>query len=132
MKQIVLICLLSLSLFGLTKGDKLDDKSIKTLNLKSDTIYVVDFFASWCRSCKKELPLIVKLNDSIDKTKYKIIGVDIDKEKKAGQSFQKQMAVNFTVINDDKNTLVGAFAPVGIPALYFIKNSVIIRDIWGS
>ncbi len=132
MKKILLVCFLSLSLFGLTKGERLGDKSIQTLKLKQGTVYVVDFFASWCRSCKKELPLITKLNNNIDKTKFEIIGVDVDKDKKVGVRFQKQMGVNFRVINDHENILIKAFAPVGIPALYFIKNGVIMDEILGA
>ncbi|RLA74596.1 MAG: TlpA family protein disulfide reductase [Epsilonproteobacteria bacterium] len=132
MKKILLVSLLSLSLFGLTIGDKLDGKTIKTLKLKSNIIYVVDIFASWCHSCKKELPLVSKLNNTINKTKYEIIGIDIDEDKKIGINFQQQVAVNFRVINDDKNVIVKTFAPVGIPALYIIKNGLIIDEIIGA
>jgi thiol-disulfide isomerase/thioredoxin len=50
------------SLFAYKVGDTIDNNIAATLNISNDKIYVVDFFASWCASCKIELPIISKLN----------------------------------------------------------------------
>ena len=70
-------------------------------------IFLVSFFASWCGSCKKELPLLVKLNASLEKSKYQIVGVDIDKNLEDALKFQKDHGVNFKVINDTYGHIAG-------------------------
>jgi len=122
--------------FSYNVGDTLDNDIIHKLELKKEKIYVLDFFASWCVSCKIELPLISKTNNLLDKTKYKIIGIDIDEEKEEGlafqNSFKKKKQLNFSVINDNDNSIVEKFNPIGVPALYYIKNLKVVGVIFGA
>jgi thiol-disulfide isomerase/thioredoxin len=46
-------------------GDTIDKDVVNQLGLKDSKVYILDFFASWCASCKIELPLISKLNNNI-------------------------------------------------------------------
>lgn len=48
---------------------------------KSDTTYIVNFFASWCGPCIAELPSIVKFSKENKNTKYKVILVSLDFKK---------------------------------------------------
>ncbi|MEI6524361.1 MAG: TlpA disulfide reductase family protein, partial [Bacteroidota bacterium] len=48
---------------------------------KSDTTYIVNFFASWCSPCIAELPSIVKFSKENKNTKYKVILVSLDLKK---------------------------------------------------
>lgn len=48
------------------------------LNRKSDSIYVYNFFATWCKPCVKEIPHFVKFaNDSLN-TKIKFTFINLD------------------------------------------------------
>ncbi|MEA3228962.1 MAG: TlpA disulfide reductase family protein, partial [Campylobacterota bacterium] len=96
-------------------------------------IYVIDFFASWCGSCKKEIPLISLANQKIDKTKVEIIGIDVDKKLKDGEKFQNRLKsknqLNFRVINDPQGNIISKFAPIGMPTLYYVKNKKVLKII---
>jgi thiol-disulfide isomerase/thioredoxin len=113
-------------------NDKLDQDTINTLYLKKNKIYVVNFFASWCSSCKKELPLILKLNSKLDKSKYKIILVNIDKDISKAKTFIKNMNINMNVIYDTNSNIVSKFNPIGVPALYYIHNNKIKDMSFGA
>jgi thiol-disulfide isomerase/thioredoxin len=45
---------------------------------KSDTTYVVNFFASWCAPCLKEIPAFLQLIDSSQNSKTKVLLVSVD------------------------------------------------------
>ena len=132
-KKIFLILFIStITLIALESGDILPPLATEKLSLQNDKVYIIDFFASWCHSCEKELPLINKLNSTIDKNTTEIIGVDVDENIEEGKTFQKELALNFKVINDANNEIIGAFNPVGMPSVFIVKNGKIITVIAGA
>ena len=136
MKTILLTLLLTFSLSAYNKGDMIDKEMLQTLKLQKDKLYIIDFFASWCGSCKKELPLIAKVNTQIDKSKVEILGIDVDSKLSKAVAFQKKMrasgAMNFTVINDTDNKIIRNFKAVGMPSLYYVKNGKVLDIIIGA
>jgi thiol-disulfide isomerase/thioredoxin len=48
------------------------------LSTKSDTIYIVNFWATWCRPCVKELPAFEKLTSQYRSKKVKVLLVSLD------------------------------------------------------
>ena len=132
MRFITVLLLLTSLLFSYQKGDTISQNIQDKLSIKENKIYIIDFFASWCVSCKKEIPYLSKINDTLDKEKIEIIGVDVDEDIKKGQSFQKELNINFRVIDDPKSEIIKLFDPVGMPALFFIKNNKIAGSIIGA
>jgi thiol-disulfide isomerase/thioredoxin len=48
------------------------------LQKKNDTTYVVNFWATWCKPCIKELPYFEKINTEYADDKVKVILVSLD------------------------------------------------------
>jgi thiol-disulfide isomerase/thioredoxin len=52
---------------------------LKRLELKSDNIQVINFWATWCAPCVKELPLFEKLNaEHRPNVKVTLVSMDLD------------------------------------------------------
>ncbi len=136
MKLITLLLLLSSLLFSYQKGDTLTQEMQNKLNMSKDKIYIIDFFASWCNSCEKEIPYISKVHQKVDVTEVEIIGIDVDKDVERGKSFQEELksknALTFRVINDPQNSIIREFKPIGMPALFYIQNGEVINVIYGA
>jgi thiol-disulfide isomerase/thioredoxin len=134
--KITLIFFLTLPLFAYQEGDALSQEMVAKLQLHKDKVYVIDFFASWCHSCEKEMPLISKVNDSLNHDKFEIIGVDVDEDPAKAEAFQDMMreddSLSFRVINDPKSEIIKVFKPVGMPALYIIRNNTVDEIITGA
>lgn len=48
------------------------------LNLKNDTTYIVNFWATWCTPCVKEIPYLETINSDYASKKVKVILVNLD------------------------------------------------------
>jgi thiol-disulfide isomerase/thioredoxin len=119
----LLFVLFSGVLMAYNVGDSVDKKIVEKLNLKKDTLYVIDFFASWCHSCEKELPLIGKVyRDKV----VSVVGINVDKDLALGKAFVSKHKVAFPVVYDSNQALIASFNPAGVPALYYIKNGKIL------
>ena len=51
------------------------------LHYNNDTIYVINFWATWCKPCVEELPYFQQLNRKFKDKKFKMILVSLDFEK---------------------------------------------------
>jgi len=125
MKRLFLYILFSTIVFAYQKGDSIDGSK---LGISSNGVFVVDFFASWCNSCKKELPLIKKLSAK----GVNIIGVDVDENIDDANRFLQEMQLNFKVIKDPKGEIIKRFNPPGMPAIYIIKDGKVVDTIFGA
>lgn len=59
---------------GIIKMDQLQ----KMMNSQSDKIQVINFWATWCAPCIKELPLFEQLNQTRSDVQVSLVSVDID------------------------------------------------------
>lgn len=115
--------------FSLDIGTKLDTKILEKIGATKE-IVVIDFFASWCVSCKKELPLIDKLSKNMQNIDF--IGVDSDENKEDGLAFQKELNLDFHIYNDNNQNIIKQFDPIGVPAVYILKNGVVKKMRFGA
>ena len=88
--------------------------------------YVVNFWATWCVPCKKELPDLKKMK--IDNKDLKIIIISIDKKSIRDQlNFLKNNKVSVLTTYFDKNmTFFKSLKLRGIPTTLLIKNQKVI------
>ena len=129
---LIINLLLSFSAQSYEVGDVIDKDIARQLNVPAGKIAVVDFFASWCASCAKEVPGIKRfIKQDVDK-KAQVIGVDVDEVLEDGLIFQKNLGVDFTVINDTEQKIIGAFSPIGMPALYYIVDNKVVGKRIGA
>ena len=94
--------------------------------LELNSKYVVNFWATWCIPCKKELPDLKKMK--IDNKDLKVIIVSIDKKSIKDQlKFLKENKVNeLTAYFDQKMTFFKSLKLRGIPTTLLIKKQKII------
>ncbi|HBR98651.1 MAG TPA: cytochrome C biogenesis protein [Gammaproteobacteria bacterium] len=118
------LLLASPSAWAYKQGDTVDPAILEKLALDPEKISVVDFFASWCVSCRKELPLLNAM--TLDADTVELVGVSTDEELEQGLAFQQALDLRFRVYNDTAQEVVAAFAPIGMPALYYVQHGKVL------
>jgi thiol-disulfide isomerase/thioredoxin len=68
------------------------DQLLKRINNSSDTVYVVNFWATWCKPCVEELPAFEKVNleNKSKKVKVLLVSMDFKEDVKKTVSFLKK------------------------------------------
>ena len=100
------------------------DRDGKILSLKEQMgkYTIIDFWASWCAPCRKEIPNLKKLYDKYNAKGLAIISVSLDKEddkwKKALDEEQLKWA---NVI--DKNEIAKSYGVTTIPDMFIVDKS---------
>ncbi len=101
------------------------------MSKNDDTLYVINFWATWCRPCVEELPYFEQLDDSLANKPAKLMLVSLDSRKKAETELipfiqRKQLKSNVIHLNapDFNNWLdqVSSDWSGSIPATLMVKN----------
>jgi thiol-disulfide isomerase/thioredoxin len=58
--------------------DTFDDFEVTHLSKDNDTVYVYNFWATWCKPCIKEMPYFLELADLKQHEKFKLVLVSLD------------------------------------------------------
>jgi peroxiredoxin len=112
----------------------LKDRGGKTVKLSGlrGKVVIVDFWATWCEPCKKELPALDKLQKSfIDAKKdVVIVAVNIDNEKAKAEKFLKDKGIkHLTVVFDTKQAVAPTYDPPTMPTSYVVDQKGLVRHI---
>lgn len=75
---ISVLCLLGFSAPAQAVGVYKKNELLKRIYNHSDTTYIVNFWATWCKPCVAELPEFERLNQAYGKGPVKVILVSLD------------------------------------------------------
>lgn len=96
---------------------------------------LINFWATWCGPCIKEMPDLVALSDEYAAKGGLVIGISVDKDSDAltlVSDFTKEYNVQYPIIIDNGD-LEKAFGGMrGIPATFFVdKKGKIVKKLIG-
>ncbi|WP_285766873.1 redoxin domain-containing protein [Peribacillus sp. SI8-4] len=123
------------ALGGLKIGAKAPNFSLKTLDGKQVELtdykgkkVMLNFWATWCPPCKKEMPDMERYTKQAGDDAV-VLAVNIDPENDV-QSFVKENGITFTIpldSNSAKNPVNERYKVLSIPTTYFIDKEGKIR-----
>lgn len=118
------------------RGDRAADFEQKTLDgsllrLSSlrGKVVLLDFWASWCEPCKRELPLLSKMAAKLKARGIEIVTVNIDQVVANARSFLRANGVALTVVGDQDKRIVGQYGPPKMPSSYAIDRGGVVRAV---
>ena len=113
-------------------------KTVKVSDyVKKNKYTLIDFWASWCGPCRKEMPTVVKAYSTYHKKGFEVVGVSFDNNKGAWTKAIKTLNLPWPHMSDLKGwgcAAASIYNVKGIPANVLVdKNGTIIaKDLRGE
>lgn len=83
-------------------------------------LLMLNFWASWCVSCREEMPAMERLYQRYKNQGFVILGVNIKDEKESALSFVEELKITFPIAFDPKGKVGLVYGAWGIPTTYLI------------
>jgi peroxiredoxin/Cu/Ag efflux protein CusF len=95
-------------------------------------VVLVNFWASWCVSCRAEMSSIESLYRKYEGRGLEVVAVNLDTLSTAGVAeFAKEVAVTFPIVLDPGWSAARAYGVIGLPTTYLIDRggNVVVREV---
>jgi len=103
-------------------------KPFKLSDLRGKVV-LLDFWASWCEPCLRELPELEKLHKQLANRGVVVMGVNIDRERKNADELVARLKLSFTNVYDPKGVVAELYDPPKMPTLYVVDQQGTVRFI---
>ena len=98
----------------------------------SGKVVLVDFWASWCGSCKKSLPWLNALQKKYGKDGFQVVTINLDHQRENAERALGEAGADLFVVYDEKGTMPEKFGVTAMPSSYLIdKNGKIVSVTHG-
>lgn len=97
-------------------------------------VVLVDFWASWCEPCRRELPALEQLHRQHAAAGLVVVGVSVDEQRGDAEQFLRdQVQLSFPIVHDADHSLAGAWSPPKMPTVYLVeRDGTIARTFAGE
>lgn len=105
-----------------------NSEPVSLSSLKGKTV-IVNFWASWCKPCRKEIPELINIFNKYKDQGFEIVGINIDNEKQNATRFIKEFAINYTVAFDPEMNVINSYKATGMPSSFIVDKNGMVREI---
>lgn len=102
-------------------GYTADGRRMSLVSLRGKVI-LLNFWATWCRECRPEMPLFEKLHQEFNSQGLTILGINVREESKAIEKYAKELTLTFPLLLDPKGNITSAYGVIGLPTTFLIAR----------
>ncbi|VAX15784.1 hypothetical protein MNBD_NITROSPINAE03-1871 [hydrothermal vent metagenome] len=83
---------------------------------------MVNFWATWCVPCRREMPVLDRFLKDRKETGLEILLVNYKESKKIVDDFMEKKDFSFKILMDESGEAANKFGVFGLPTTYFISR----------
>ncbi len=118
---------------GFTLTDLNGNKVELKKTISQNKVTIVNFWATWCPPCRREIPEFVEFNKKYATKKVKILAVNLGDEPQVVSDFAKKSDMVFPVLTDTTGKIGNLYQVYAIPTTFIIdRKGKIQATIKGS
>ena len=105
------------------------DKTVHLSDFRGKVVFL-NFWATWCKPCKEEMPSMEVLYKNFEKDGLVVLAVSIDRvtTKKDIPPFVKGLGLTFPILVDSWGQTDKRYKLMGVPETYVIDRQGILRE----
>lgn len=105
-----------------------DHGTVSLQSFRGKVVYL-DFWASWCIPCRHSFPWMNSLEKRFGKKGFKIIAINLDKDRDAIAKFISATKPRFTLAYDSEGAVAERYGVEVMPSSYLIdqKGNIVLR-----
>ena len=108
----------------------LDGNSFSLESLRGKPV-VLNFWATWCGPCRRELPALQASAERYSEN-VTIVGVDQGEAPETVQAYVDELGLTFVIPMDRNNEVSAEYGVRGLPTTFFIDSDGVIQHIWSG
>jgi peroxiredoxin len=109
--------------------EELNGGEMRLTDLRGKPV-VINFWATWCAPCRKEMPQFVEAYDRHKEEGLEIVAVNLQEGKSIASGFAEDYGMDFTVAVDRDGEVGDRYRLLGLPTTYFVGRDGIIRSVF--
>lgn len=86
----------------------------------SGRFVLLHFWATWCTTCRLEMPHFAQFVDTLDKSRLTVLGISEDTHLEDLLEYEKSQPLSFDVVWDEKGNAADAYGSYALPESYLI------------
>ena len=93
---------------------------------------LINFWASWCKPCREEMPLIIAAYQAHQQAGLAVLAIDLTDQEgstKHIRKFQTEFQMPFPVLLDEKGKARKLYALRGVPTSVFVGADGVVRGV---
>ncbi|RMD71346.1 MAG: TlpA family protein disulfide reductase [Gammaproteobacteria bacterium] len=96
------------------------DGKVHRLSDYRGKVVVINFWATWCPPCRKEMPSLERAWQVLRKEGIMLFAIDVAEDENAVFAFVAEHDLSFPVLLDEEGGVIGRWSAKGLPTTYVV------------
>jgi peroxiredoxin len=108
-----------------------DGKKVSLKDFRGKVVFL-NFWATWCESCREEMPSMERLYREFKGRGLEIIAVNVKEKRPDALAFYRKLQLSYPVVLDFEGEVGLLYGAFGLPLTYLIdRNGTLLARLWG-
>ena len=102
-------------------GATSDARQLSLSDLRGSVV-VVNFWASWCRECRPEMPVLQSLHRELASRGLAIVGINAREGPRAVARYAEELGLTFPLVLDPAGKINDLYGVIGLPTTFVLAR----------
>jgi thiol-disulfide isomerase/thioredoxin len=105
-----------------------DGGTVSLSSLKGQVV-LINFWATWCGPCRKEMPLLEQIAKKYGPLGFTLLGVNVEEDSRLFDVFLKDVPVTFPILLDPANGVSKLYDVAAMPSTVIVDRQGRVRYV---